>query len=176
MLYSYRFLFLILIFFGFQLTAFAQNQAQASKETPLQKEASRIKKLSKGADVIVTGKVTQKKSNWNENKTKIYTRTTVQVDEYLKGENKGNFVEISYPGGEVGDIGEVYTHMPKFDENEEVLVFLKKDEKDKGYNVLNGEAGKIKIHLDQKTEKKVTSSDLPVNDLKSQIKRFVNEP
>lgn len=158
-----RFLFLILILLGIHLTAFAQ------------KEPSKIKKLSKEADVILTGKVTQKKSGWNENKTRIYTKTTLQVKEYLKGINKGNSVEIIYPGGEVGDIGEVYTHMPTFEDNEEVLVFLKKDVKNKGYKVLHGEEGKIKVLSDAKTKEKVTNSKLQIKDIKSQIKNYLNE-
>ena len=163
MINSNRFLFLMLIFLGFQLTSFAQE------------ESSVIKKLSKGADVILTGKVTQKKSSWNESKTRIYTKITLQVEEYLKGNNNGNSVEITYPGGEVGDVGELYTHMPRFEDTEEVLVFLKKDGKNKEYKVLNGEEGKITVLRDAKTKENVTSSNLRINDLKSQIKSFINE-
>ena len=163
MLNSTRFLFLMLIFLGFHLTAFSQE------------DSSGIKKLSKGADVILTGKVTQKKSSWNESKTRIYTKTTVKVNEYLKGKNDANSIEINYPGGEVDDVGELYTHMPKFEENEEVLVFLKKDEKNRGFKVLNGEAGKITVVNDAKTKEKVTSSNMHIKDLKSQIKSYIDE-
>jgi len=160
---SIRVLFLMLIFLGFHLPSYAQE------------ELSEIKKLSKSADVIVSGKVTEKKSSWNENKTRIYTKTTLQVDEYLKGKDNGNFVEVLSPGGEVDDVGELYTHMPTFEVNEEVLVFLKKDMKNKEYSVLNGEEGKIKVVNDTKTKEKVTGSKLRIEDLKAQIKRFVEE-
>lgn len=134
-----------------------------------------IKKLSKKADVILTGKVTKKESSWNTAKTRIYTKATVQVDELLKGNNSQNYVEIIYPGGEVGDVGELYTHMPKFDKDEEVLVFLKQDKKTSAYKVLNGEAGKITVQEDAKTKEKVTSSNLRIKDLKAQIKGFIHE-
>ena len=160
---SNKFLFPLLFLLGFQLTVFAQ------------KESSQLKKLSKGADIILTGKVSQKKSSWNENKTRIYTTATLQVEEFLKGKSNGNSVEITYPGGEVGDIGELYTHMPKFADNEEVLVFLKKDEMNKGYKVLNGEEGKITVLNDAKTKEKVTNSNVSIKSLKSQIKSFINE-
>lgn len=163
MINSNKFLFLLLFFLGFHLTSFAQ------------KESYQLKKLSKEADVILTGKVTQKKSSWNENKTRIYTKATLQVEEYLKGKTNGNSVEITYPGGEVCDVGELYTHMPKFADNEEVLVFLEKDGKNKGYKVLNGEDGKISVLNDAKTKDKVTSSNMRIKDLKSQIKSFINE-
>ena len=160
---SNKFLFPLLFLLGFHLTSFAQ------------KESSELKKLSKGADVILTGKVSQKKSGWNANKTRIYTTATLQVAEYLKGKTNGNSVEITYPGGEVGDIGELYTHMPKFVENEEVLVFLKKDGKNKGYKVLNGEDGKITVLNDAKTKEKVTNSNVSIKALEAQIKSLINE-
>jgi hypothetical protein len=178
---SYKYLILMLIFLGFHFTAFAQQESTVQKESSIQKESSaqkeafRIKKLSKGADVILTGKVTQKKSAWNEDKTRIYTKTTLQVDEYLKGKDNENSVEITSPGGEVGEVGELYTHMPRFEDNEEVLVFLKKDEKDTGYKVFSGEEGKITLLRDGKTKEKVTHSNRQIKALKSQIKSFISE-
>ena len=158
-----KFFFLVLILLGLQLNYAAQN------------ETARIKKLARGADVILTGKVTHKQSAWNQNKTKIYTRTTVQVDEYLKGRANGNSVEITYPGGEVGDVGELYSHMPTFEDNEEVLVFLKKDNKQKSFKVFQGKEGKIKVFSDPETKEKRTGSNVPVKALKAQIKSFINE-
>jgi hypothetical protein len=153
----------VLIIVGFQLTSLAQEKS------------SKVNKLTKGADAILTGKVTHKVSSWNESKTRIYTKTTLQVDEFIKGTDNESSVEVTYPGGEVGDIGELYSHMPRFEVNEEVLVFLKKDKKYKGYRVLNGEEGKIKLLQDKKTKGKVTSSNLKIKDLKSQIKGYLKE-
>ena len=163
MIKANRFLFLTLIFLAFSLASYAQ------------KESSEIKKLAKGADVILTGKVKQKKSSWNADKTRIYTKTTLEVDEYLKGNNNGKSVEITSPGGEVDDVGELYTHMPKFEENEEVLVFLKKDKKNNGYKVMNGEDGKISVLNDVKTKEKVTSSNVQIKALKAEIRNILNE-
>jgi hypothetical protein len=163
MLNSIRFLYLVLIIAGFQLAVLAQEKASV------------VKKLSKGADVILTGKVTQKKSSWNEAKTRIYTKTTLEVEEYLKGKKSDNHVDIITPGGEVGDIGELYTHLPRFEENEEVLVFLKRDEKNTGYKVFKGEEGKIKVLSDSKTKEKITPSNLRIEDLKSKIKSYIDE-
>ncbi len=155
--------FLVLMITGFYLMSFAQD-----KEV-------RLKELTKGADVILTGKVIHKHSTWNEDKSRIYTKTTVQVEEYLKGKGNGDSVEITYPGGEVGDVGELYTHMPKFENNEDVLVFLKRDQKQKGYKVFNGEEGKITLKSDSKTNEKITKSEVRITNLKSKIKRFLDE-
>jgi len=163
MLNSRIFLFLLIIIITFHFTSQAQE------------ESTKIKKLSKDSDVILTGKVIAKKSSWNESKTRIYTRTTVQVDEYLKGTDSGGSVEIRYPGGEVGEVGELYTHMPRFEDDEEVLVFLKQDDQTEAFKVLYGEEGKIKVTRDEKSNEKVTSSKVRLNDLKSQIKSYVND-
>jgi hypothetical protein len=156
----------LLIFCCFQLTSFAQISP---------KELTAIKLLSKGADVILTGKVAKQKSSWNKNKTRIYTEATLQVDEYLKGSSSRNSVIVTYPGGEVGDVGELYTHMPRFTNNEDVLVFLKKDEKGADYKVFKGENGKINIINNPQNGEKVTSSNVRINFLKAQIKNFLKE-
>jgi hypothetical protein len=134
-----------------------------------------LKDLSLGADVIITGKVTQLFSSWNDDNTRIYTRATIQVDEYLKGINTENSIIVTYPGGEVGEIGEKYSHMPTFQNNEEVLVFLKKNVKSSDYKVYNGENGKISVINDPKTGERVTTSNVQINSLKAQIKNYVND-
>jgi hypothetical protein len=140
-----------------------------------QQMAVELKDLSAGADVIVTGKITQLSSSWNDDNTRIYTRATIQVDEYLKGINNGSSITVSYPGGEVGDVGEMYSHMPRFVDDEEVLVFLKKDDKSSDYKIFNGENGKVSIINDSKTGEKVTTSNVQINSLKTQIKNYVND-
>ena len=158
-----RLLCILIIVGGFISTAFAQLTS------------SDVERMSKNADIIITGKVTQQSSSWNENKTRIYTQATIQVDEYLKGNGNGSSLVVLYPGGEVGDVGEMYSHMPKFQDNEEVLVFLKKDEKSANYKVFNGENGKISVISDPQTGEKVTSSNVRVNTLKAQIKSYIND-
>ena len=163
MIKSYIFNFLLLIFMAFSSTLSAQITS------------TNVEKLAKDSDVIITGKVIKKKSSWNESKTRIYTKTTVQVDEYLKGTDSGGSVEIRYPGGEVGDVGELYTHMPRFEDDEEVLVFLKQDDQSEAFKVLYGEEGKINVIRDEKSNEKMTGSKVRLNDLKSQIKSYVND-
>ncbi len=157
---------LFITFSIFQLTSSAQIS---------QKEISMLKTLSNGADVIATGKVAKLKSSWNKDKTRIYTETTLHVDEYIKGNSNGNTVTITYPGGEVGSVGELYTHMPRFENNEEVLVFLKKEKNDAAYKVFEGEEGKIRVLNDSKTGEKITSSNVRINNLKAQIKNYLKE-
>ncbi|MGB5287856.1 MAG: hypothetical protein WBQ32_13545 [Ignavibacteriaceae bacterium] len=159
-----RFLLTVLtIICGTYFTSFAQQFA------------TELKDLSKGADIVLTGKVIEQASGWNENKTRIYTQAIIQVDEYIKGKGTGNTVTVKYLGGEVGDVGEMYSHMPRFEDKEEVLVFLKKDEKSTDYKVFNGENGKISVINDPKTGEKVTTSNVQINSLKAQIKNYIND-
>jgi hypothetical protein len=130
--------------------------------------------LSKGADVILTGKVVKQKSEWTRNKSRIITKTTVQVDEYIKGNLSSGSVVISHPGGEIDGVGELYSHMPEFRDNEEVLVFLNKDKNSPDYKVFSGEDGKLSIVKD-KTGKKVTASNIPLSAIKTKIKSYTNQ-
>jgi hypothetical protein len=136
---------------------------------------AKMKKLSENSDLIVEGKVVQKKSNWNENKTRIYTDVTLQVDEYLKGNQGNKTIVVTTPGGEVDEVGELYTHMPRFENDENVLVFVKENKKSKNYKVLNGEEGKMTLYNDKITGEKVTPSNMKMSKLKEEIKDYVNK-
>ena len=81
-----------------------------------QLNSAEVKSMSKNSDLIITGKVTEQASSWNESKTRIYTQATILVDEYIKGNGAGNTVIVKYLGGEVGEIGEKYSHMPRFED------------------------------------------------------------
>ena len=155
-------LIVILTFVGYQFNTFGQT-------------ASELKYLSEGADLILTGKVVQQNSSWNEDRSRIYTNATIQVEEYLKGNNNEGSIVVTYLGGEVGDVGELYSHMPKFEDDEGILIFLKRDQRTSSYKVFNGEQGKLSIVYDKTTGEKVTTSNVQINSLKAQIKNFTKE-
>jgi hypothetical protein len=160
---SRNLLIIIFLIYGVQSTL----QAQSIQST--------TKSLSENSDVILEGKVVKQNSSWNQNKTRIYTEVTVEIDEYLKG-NKGNkTLIVTTPGGEVGDVGELYSHMPSFSNDEEVLLFVKKDKQGENYKVLNGEDGKLTLYRDKKTGEKVTSFNKKISTLKKEIKSYVDK-
>ena len=158
-------LYMLFITF-FQLTSFAQYSA---------KKMAEFKALSKGADVILTGKVAKQKSEWNADKTRILTHVTIEVDDYLKAANYQKDIVVTHLGGEVGSVGELYTHVPSFKNNEEVLLFLKKDNLNRAYKVVDGEDGKWSIYKDDKTGEKITSSFVKISALKKEIKNYVKQ-
>ena len=161
MIYPYKLIYSLLLLMMYFLPSFAQNEVVV------------LKKLAQKADVILIGKVVKKESGWNASKTRIFTKTTIKAEEYIKGTYNENLLEVVYPGGEIDGVGEIYTHMPKFEDNEEALIFLKKDKKKKTYKVLSGEIGKIKILTDNKSDEKITSSNLQLEALKKQIKSYI---
>ncbi|HSP88455.1 MAG TPA: hypothetical protein VLN45_10005 [Ignavibacteriaceae bacterium] len=140
-----------------------------------QQTISKIERLTVDADIILTGKVIQQKSIWNDNQSKIYTNVTIEVEEYLKGKSNNSKIIITYPGGEIGEVGELYSHMPEFKNDEEVLLFVKKNEKENTLVVLNGQDGKLTLSKDLNSGEKITSSNEKVSEIKKSIKQYINE-
>ncbi len=136
---------------------------------------SEIKNLSEGADMIVTGKVVDQKSQWNSERSRIYTSVTIQVDEFLKGSNNQNRIVITHLGGEVGNIGETYSHVPTFSNDEDVLVFVKKSTKDETLSVFEGEEGKLTLYQNKNSGEKVTSNNIKAIEIKREIKNYVEK-
>ena len=130
--------------------------------------------LTKQADAVVIGKVTALKSEWSSDKSRIYTRVTVGVDQYLKGEKQERSVTIMTLGGEIGDVGELYTHVPSFRENESVVVFLEK-EQDGTYRVSGGTQGKYIIENDRATGGPVVAGKSALEDFKKAVKMSVEK-
>ncbi len=153
------FVFTVIFVLFIQFTVLSQsNQAE-------------VKALSEGADVILTGKVTKQQSEWTTNKSRIVTKTTIQVGELLKGNGTNGVIVINHPGGEVDGVGELYSHMPEFQNDEEVLLFLKKDKDSNDYKVFAGEEGKISL-LKDKSGEITTASKISLSSLKAQIKSY----
>lgn len=129
-----------------------------------------LKKITENSDAIITGKVIDQKSEWNSDKTRIFTKVNIKVDEFLKGSAHQSNIIVIHPGGEVGEVGEIYSHVPGFYDNENVLLFLQKSEDNNSYKVMEGESGKISM-----TDDKQTSNKKNISAYKKQIKTFVEQ-
>lgn len=131
-----------------------------------------LEELSKKSELIVTGKVLDQRSEWNEEKTKIYTRVTVSVDEYHKGEGAEETVTVTHLGGEIGEVGELYTGTARFKKDEEVVLFLRKDLKG-NLRVAGSNQGKFTVVKDERTGKRMIGKSKLLDDFKIQIKNIV---
>jgi len=85
----------------------------------------KLEDLTKEADSILRGEVTDIRSEWNENKTRIYTYITLSVKERIKGASTGNVVTIRQLGGKVGRKSLSVSNSAIFEKGEEAVVFLK---------------------------------------------------
>lgn len=137
-----------------------------------QSEAVNIEDLTRQADVIVVGEVTNVRSEWNSDKTRIYSRVTVLVSEHIKGDRPENSLTISTPGGEVDGIGEVYSHMARFKEDEQVIVFAAQDRQGR-LHVIDGDKGKIMVRTNAETGQHLVSESEPLEVFTAKLKGVV---
>lgn len=90
-------------------------------------EAMRLKTTwGERADIsekIFRGRVVDLKSEWNQEKTLIYTLVKIRVDEYIKGEGL-NEVVLKVPGGTVEGQTHVVSDTPQFSQDNNYVVFL----------------------------------------------------
>jgi hypothetical protein len=123
--------------------------------------------LAGRAEIIAVGKVAAMESHWSEDGGSIVTRVTVNVGEYLKG-GGGQALVLVTPGGEVGGVGEYYSHAARFSRDEEVVVFAERS-KLGGFRVTGGDRGKLTITTDAGTGIRRVASQQLLDDLKSAV-------
>lgn len=80
--------------------------------------------LTLRAGLVVHGRIIGQSSTWNHDKTAIFTDSTVDVLNEIKGHTRTDRLVIRTPGGVVGGIGLWVEPVPHFLPGEEVLVFL----------------------------------------------------
>ncbi|MCW8850642.1 MAG: hypothetical protein OQJ81_11735 [Melioribacteraceae bacterium] len=152
---------LIFCFYLINSNSFAQNKAQ------------NLKKLTTSSELIIVGNVKETESHWNENKTAIVTKVSIKPTEFIKGRDNGSDLFITVPGGEIDNIGELYTHMPRFAKDEEVLLFMKQVKND--YSIIGGESGKITLSSNHKGSQKTELTRQQIKELKNSIKNYLTE-
>lgn len=133
-----------------------------------------LKTLSVEAELVFLGKVVDQKSNWSSDHSKIYTEVTILVEELIKGSPDQNEIIVRHLGGEVGDVGELYSHMPSFTRDEEVLLFARKESDSNKYKIYSGVDGKITVYTDPNTGEKVTASNRKLSTLKNEVKSYIS--
>ncbi len=125
--------------------------------------------LARRAEVVAVGKVTGVQSEWNADQTMIRTRVTVSVDEFVKGNEPGGTLTLYVPGGEIGTVGEMYSHTPKFKGKEEVVVFAAKNFQGI-YNVSGGSEGKFSVRRDETTGNRMVTETMSLEQLKNEVR------
>jgi len=129
--------------------------------------------LTRQADVVVVGKVTNIKAGWHKDKSRILTTVTIEVDETLKGTGGEGTVIIQTPGGEVDGVGELYSHTARFVKDEDVVVFAEKDKKG-NLRVTGGSEGKVAIRRDASSGLRRVSEGMSLDEFKTRVKNAVH--
>ena len=144
-----------------------------SEDFIAQTENNNLEKFVERSEVIARGKVSDLMSEWDKEKSCILTKVSIDVSENYKGPETGKLV-ITHLGGEIGDVGELYSHQPKFIQDEEVLIFAKRD-KANNLRLTKGVEGKFKITTDQTTGEKKIGSFKSLNEFSARIKSIIKK-
>jgi hypothetical protein len=152
-----------------------------------------LAELTAEADRIVIAKVVATEAAWDPAHRKIFSTTTVDIEETWKGSGS-NRLRIVQPGGSVGDIEMTVYGMPRFAPGERSLLFLRGADQ---FQVVGMAQGKRDLRwsaashqwwvdsadatdtlvLDREGKARRTSSDAhaALDDLRRQVKEQVKE-
>lgn len=86
-------------------------------------EAMTLEQMARRADAIFIGKAVGSRTEWNVERTRIYTYVTFEVERFLKGGAGEREMTIRLLGGRVGAFTSMVPGTPRFLEGEEVLLF-----------------------------------------------------
>ena len=150
--------FLGLIVLTFALTAVCINSSFALKELNIS-----TPDLARSSVDIVVAKCISSEAKIDEKTGLIFTYTTFQIDENLKGKY-GDELVLRIVGGTVGDVTVSSPYLPAFKQGEEVVLFLGKKNSD-GYPLLKSlNKGIYRVSTDNTGNRVINSrvSGLPI--------------
>lgn len=117
--------------------------------TATQVEYLPIETLGSESPVVVRGEVTDVRTFWNEDRTRILTETTVRVDERFKGPASRE-VRIVQLGGELEGVRMTVAGALEWIPGEEVVLFLE-DSLPGRYRVAGFSQGRFDVQVDPRT-------------------------
>ena len=158
---------LCLLLFLALLPPLAHTQAKPAGD--LVAKILTTRELTDQADVVAVGKVSALTSDWNADRTRIHTRVRIDVREFLKGGGPDQSLTVLTAGGEVGDVGEIYSGMARFRSNEEVVVFAR-TKRAQDHELVGGEQGKVHVSEDMATGVKTVPRGIRLDDFRSEVK------
>ncbi len=92
---------------------------------PIASQSAELDDLTRNAEVILFGKVSQTTCQWAETSLNILTHTTFQVEKSIKGElQPGETITIETFGGTINGMKQKVPDSPTFKKGEHHLIFL----------------------------------------------------
>lgn len=116
-----------------------------------------LDELVEKADIIFVGTVIESRSAWNADRTRIYTKTTFRVEDYVKGSG-GETLVVETHGGVVGEVGMMVPGTPLFKVGEKNLLFLTAG--GGTHHVLGWAQGRFRVQADPQTGEQLVSRPL----------------
>ena len=101
---------------------------------------------------IVLGKCIRQETRWDDAKKWILTYSTFQVEKAYKGGSTGQ-ITIVTPGGRVDDVAQEVIGMPRFQEGEDHVLFVRNSQV--GPTVLYLEQGAYRVEAGERGERRV---------------------
>lgn len=139
-----------------------------------QEHTMTARELVIGSELVVVGQVKSVRSEWSDDRSFIFSDVTIEVEEYVKGGQAGKSVTVRHLGGEVGEVGEFYSHTARFQAEEEVLVFLDRDPRGT-LRVAGGEHGKFRITRDRVTGQRMVEGRAPLENVTRDLRTIQRE-
>ena len=132
-----------------------------------------VEQMTREADHVIIGNVAAKASRWENDQ--IVTDVQIVVSEVLSGKTVQR-IQVTYPGGEIGDLGLNVSNVTIPEIGDRLLTFLKDSRK--VMSVLYGNHGQFIIDRDKAYRASIvvgTDDDRPqafiLEDLKNKIKK-----
>ncbi len=108
-----------------------------------------VEMMAERADVVVRGRVVGQEAAWNDDKTRIYTVTRVEIAEAYKGGDKpGAVIAVRQIGGTVDGLTQSVVGNAKLRVGEELVLFLDRDEAKPLHYVIGMAQGKLGVSRD----------------------------
>ncbi len=108
------------------------------------------REMAENSALVLAGRVSGQESYWNEDHTKIFTRTTILVDETYKGGHSPR-IELIQLGGIVGNIKVTVEGAILWRDGDEVLLFLEPYGDTPSFQVAGLSQGRFLIERDPDT-------------------------
>lgn len=85
-----------------------------------------VEEMAQEASAVVRARVVDRSAEWDRERKRIYTTTTLEISDAIKGDVSRR-IQVRTLGGEADGVGMKVAGTPQFAMGEEVLVFLRPD-------------------------------------------------
>jgi hypothetical protein len=139
--------------------SFAFTNAPDAHGTTLMRMS--VAQMSRTAQVIIRGRCVANETTWEAGE--IWTSTTFQVEEVWGGVSvravgASQSIRVRLLGGTLGDVTSRVSGIPRFQQGEEVVLFLERTRRG-DFSVVSWQQGTFRVRRDRQTGEEVVTQD-----------------